>query len=221
MELEEGLLYKLANAKGDILDDIELIENLEYSKKLSVEIEIKVTKAKITEAKINETSENYRPAANRGALFYFLLSDLMKIHSFYKYSLDSFVIVIHRAIDAISENKMFTGVDMIPFTGKEEDLAVENAKEAEAEEAEEEAEEAPVEETKAEEKPEPAEGEEKAEGEEGADGEPKEEGVEGEKKPEEEGKKDEEEGLAEDPMSPRTLKKRVEELIASLTYTGF
>ena len=27
--------------------------------------------------------------------------------------------------------------------------------------------------------------------------------------------------LAEDPMSPRTLKKRVEELIASLTYTGF
>ena len=108
--MEEGLLYKLANAKGDILDDIELIENLEYSKKLSTEIEIKVAKAKITEAKINETSENYRPAANRGALFYFLLSDLMKIHSFYKYSLDAFVVVIHRAIDAISDNKMYSGI---------------------------------------------------------------------------------------------------------------
>jgi hypothetical protein len=30
---------KLSNAKGDILDDIELIENLEFSKKLSLEIE--------------------------------------------------------------------------------------------------------------------------------------------------------------------------------------
>ena len=118
--MEEGLLFKLANSKGDILDDIELIENLEYSKKLSVEIEIKVAKAKITEAKINETSENYRPAANRGALFYFLLSDLMKIHSFYKYSLDAFVLVIHRAIDAISEKKMFHGVDMVPFKENDE-----------------------------------------------------------------------------------------------------
>jgi len=110
------------------LDDIELIENLEYSKKLSAEIETKVAIAKITEAKINETSENYRSAANRGALFYFLLSDLCKIHTFYKYSLDAFVTVIHRAIDQISENKKFTGVDMTPFTGKEDELAVDTKK---------------------------------------------------------------------------------------------
>jgi dynein heavy chain len=37
-ELESGLLYKLANSKGDILEDIALIESLEYSKKLSSEI---------------------------------------------------------------------------------------------------------------------------------------------------------------------------------------
>lgn len=117
-------MYKLANAKGDILDDIELIENLEYSKKLSVEIEEKVAIAKVTEARINETSENYRPAANRGALFYFLLSDLPKIHSFYKYSLDSFVTVIHRAIDAISDEskRMFKGSTMVKYTGKEEEI---------------------------------------------------------------------------------------------------
>ncbi len=104
------MLYKLANAKGDILDDIALIENLEYSKKLSNEIAEKVAIAKTTEAKINETSENYRPVANRGALFYFLLSDLPKIHSFYKYSLDSFISVLHRAIDSISVNKLFSDV---------------------------------------------------------------------------------------------------------------
>jgi dynein heavy chain len=59
--------------------------------------------AKVTEAKINETSELYRPAASRGALFYFLLSDLPKIHSFYRYSLESFIEVINRAIDNITE----------------------------------------------------------------------------------------------------------------------
>lgn len=61
--------------------------------------------AKITEAKINETSETYRPAASRGALIYFLLSDLAKIHTFYKYSLESFIVVINRAIDEITEGK--------------------------------------------------------------------------------------------------------------------
>jgi len=64
--------------------------------------------AKITEAKINETSENYRPAASRGALFYFLLSDMPKIHSFYKYSLESYITVINRAIDKISDSKMYS-----------------------------------------------------------------------------------------------------------------
>jgi len=45
----------------------------------------------------------YRPAASRGALIYFLLSDLPKIYSFYKYSLESFIDVINRAIDQITE----------------------------------------------------------------------------------------------------------------------
>jgi len=85
------------------LDDIELIENLEKSKRISVEVSKKVEIAKITEVKINESSEAYRSSASRGALFYFLLTDLAKIHSFYKYSLESFIVVINRAIDLITE----------------------------------------------------------------------------------------------------------------------
>jgi dynein heavy chain len=102
-ELEDDLLFKLANAKGDILDDIELILNLENSKKISVEVAIKVEIAKKTEIKINESSEAYRMAANRGALVYFLLNDLTRIHTFYKYSLESFIVVVNRAIDNITE----------------------------------------------------------------------------------------------------------------------
>lgn len=41
-ELETGLLKQLAEAEGDILEDIALIESLEYSKKLSTEIKEKV-----------------------------------------------------------------------------------------------------------------------------------------------------------------------------------
>lgn len=104
-DLETELLFKLTNAKGDILDDIELIENLEKSKLISVEVAQKVEIAKVTEVKINESSEAYRQAASRGALFYFLLCDLAKIHSFYKYSLESFIVVINRAIDKITEKK--------------------------------------------------------------------------------------------------------------------
>lgn len=47
----------------------------------------------------------YRPAAARGALIYFLLTDLTKIHSFYKYSLESYLVVVHRAIDRISKEE--------------------------------------------------------------------------------------------------------------------
>ena len=48
-------------------------------------------------------SEQYRPAANRGALVFFLLNDLFRIHSFYKFSLAAFVIVVKRAIDLVAE----------------------------------------------------------------------------------------------------------------------
>lgn len=99
---------------------------MEYSKKLSTEIEIKVKIAKETESKINKTSEGYRPAANRGALFYFMLSDLPKIHSFYKFSLEAFIIVMNRAIDKISENKMYSGDLMDAFGSDEKNVLEEH-----------------------------------------------------------------------------------------------
>lgn len=101
-ELEDNLLFRLASAEGDILENIELIENLEYSKKISTEIKEKVEIAKVTEVIINEASETYRPAASRGALVFFLMIDLYKVHSFYKFSLDSFVIVVIRAIALVA-----------------------------------------------------------------------------------------------------------------------
>jgi dynein heavy chain len=104
-ELEKGLLQQLSDAdQATILENIALIESLEYSKKLSTEIKEKVEIAKVTEAEIFTASEFYRPAASRGALVFFLMNELYKIHSFYKFSLDSFLIVVTRAIDIVAAN---------------------------------------------------------------------------------------------------------------------
>lgn len=46
-----------------------------------------VQEAKITESKINEARENYRPAAARASLLYFILNDLNKINPIYQFSL--------------------------------------------------------------------------------------------------------------------------------------
>jgi len=104
--LEDGLLQQLAEATGDILENIELIESLERSKALSTEINIKVEIAKVTEVAINEASEAYRPAASRGALVFFLMNELTRIHSYYKFSLDSFIIVIRRAVISLPRSSI-------------------------------------------------------------------------------------------------------------------
>ena len=101
--LEEDLLRRLSEQEGDILEDIELIENLEKSKVLSTDIKEKMEIARVTDEQITVSSEVYRPAANRGALVFFLLNELFRIHSFYKFSLDAFVIVVKRAIDLVAE----------------------------------------------------------------------------------------------------------------------
>merc|ERR1712187_13779 len=103
--LEALLLEKLANAEGEILDDTELILSLEEAKKTSDEVKDKVAFAQDTEAKINETSEYYRPTGARGSLLFFMLCDLCKMHTFYKYSLDSFVMVVTRAVNSVTLRK--------------------------------------------------------------------------------------------------------------------
>merc|ERR1719388_536830 len=128
-ELEALLLEKLANAEGDILEDTDLTLSLEDAKKTSDEVKEKMVIAAETETKINETSENYRPSANRGALVFFLMMDLRKIHSFYKYSLDAFLVVVTRAVESVTLRK--------PKEPKVEEVAPEEAEGGEGEEGEE------------------------------------------------------------------------------------
>ena len=81
------------------MGDTTLVENLETTKKTATEIEVKVKEAKVTEKKINEARENYRPAAARASLLYFILNDLEKINPLYQFSLKAFRVVFQNAID--------------------------------------------------------------------------------------------------------------------------
>lgn len=95
-ELEDNLLLKLANSQGDILEDIELIENLEETKKTALDIEEKVRLGRETELNISKAREVYRPVATRGSLVYFLIDNLNALDRVYHYSMANFVYVLKK-----------------------------------------------------------------------------------------------------------------------------
>ena len=98
-ELEDNLLFRLANSQGDILEDIELIENLEETKKTANDIQEKVEIAKETEATIATAREAYRPVASRGSLMYFLIDTLSSLDRVYHFSMANFLAILDKGID--------------------------------------------------------------------------------------------------------------------------
>ena len=117
-ELEDNILYKLATAQGDITEDVELIEGLERTKLIANEIAVKQQLATATQAQIKITSEKYRKVANRSSLLFFLMNDLVKIHTYYIYSLEAFTTVFFRGIDIVTENKP-EGAPVVEMTDEE------------------------------------------------------------------------------------------------------
>ncbi len=100
-ELEDNILYKLAEAQGDITEDVELIEGLEETKRMATDIQHKAALAATTQETIKVISEKYRPVAERSSLLFFLLNDLVKIHTYYIYSLDAFTKIFYQGIDLV------------------------------------------------------------------------------------------------------------------------
>lgn len=78
-----------------------MIEGLEETKRIATDIGQKAELARITQANIRITSEKYRPVANRSSLLFFLMNDLVKIHTYYIYSLAAFTLVFYRGIDLV------------------------------------------------------------------------------------------------------------------------
>ena len=98
-QLEDNLLYLLANAEGDILADENLIISLEETKATSNEIASKVIVAQETNVNIAKSREFYRQIAQRGSLIYFLIDQLSVIDHMYQYSLLAFTFIFQKALD--------------------------------------------------------------------------------------------------------------------------
>ena len=98
-ELEEGLLFNLSNAEGNLIENIELIESLEQTKITSNEVQAAQKESKIAEIEISKSREVYRPSAARASLIYFVLNQLWIVDHMYQYSLAGFMRVFTKAID--------------------------------------------------------------------------------------------------------------------------
>merc|ERR1712048_1458676 len=74
--LDKQLLDRLSNSQGNLLEDTELIEVLANTKAKAKEVEGKLAEAKERTIEIDEKREQFRPAATRGSIMYFTMTDM-------------------------------------------------------------------------------------------------------------------------------------------------
>lgn len=90
-QLEDSLLREISSNQGNMLDNIDLIETLENAKTSAHEVSSKLAAAMLTAKQINRLREDYRAAAKRGAVLFFVLADMSLVNSMYQYSLGSYL----------------------------------------------------------------------------------------------------------------------------------
>jgi dynein heavy chain len=110
-ELEDTLLRELTNSTGNMLDNEELIVTLDNTKVKAVEVTEKLAIVSVTAKEINDIRNGYRRAAKRGAVLFFVLSDMASINVMYQYSLSSYLEVFEKSLaksipDAFLEKRL-------------------------------------------------------------------------------------------------------------------
>ena len=98
-DIEDKILKMLFHSEGNILDDEELIETLNDSKVMSMEINARLKEAEETEVKISKARSKYIPVATRGSVLYFVTADLSEIDPMYQYSLKYFTSLFVKVIE--------------------------------------------------------------------------------------------------------------------------
>lgn len=110
---------------GHILDDQDLINNLQRTKITSTEIFERVEASARTENIIEQMRKNYLPIATRGAVLYFMVSDLVHINHMYQFSLVWFHKIFVDSMDYFRKLKSHTSLSdsHISITGSVQALS--------------------------------------------------------------------------------------------------
>jgi dynein heavy chain len=98
-QLESDLLTRLSTSSGNLLDDSELVDVLAMTKATATEVAAKMASATATRRHITLACEEYRPAAHRAMLLYFIVSDLAGVNCMYQTSLAQFTALYEESID--------------------------------------------------------------------------------------------------------------------------
>ncbi|OXB70735.1 UNVERIFIED_CONTAM: hypothetical protein H355_007866 [Colinus virginianus] len=100
MALEEKILLLLSNAKGNVLDDTELLSTLSSSKLAAQGIGNRVSELEKTQEVLHATRAGYQPVANRGARLYDVLLDLGFIEEMYQFSAEWYIAIFTQAVES-------------------------------------------------------------------------------------------------------------------------
>nr|XP_061803884.1 dynein axonemal heavy chain 10-like [Nerophis lumbriciformis] len=106
--LGDTLLRELATSTGNMLDNTELVYTLEETKSKSSEVFEKLKLAVTTSVDIDVLRNGYRPAAKRGAILFFALTEMALVNSMYQYSLASYLEVFDFSLRKSLPNAILT-----------------------------------------------------------------------------------------------------------------
>lgn len=99
-QIEETILSRLKNTKGNILDDRELITELKSAQANAETLKANEIQAQEKIKVISASREGYRDVAARAAVLFFVLADIARIDPMYQYSLQFFVKLVQLEIKA-------------------------------------------------------------------------------------------------------------------------
>ncbi|XP_055533348.1 dynein axonemal heavy chain 10 [Wyeomyia smithii] len=115
--LEDSLLRELATSTGNMLDNIELVNTLENTKEKASDVSQKIKLAEETSVDIEQLRNGYRLAAQRGAILYFVLSEMSVVNPMYQYSLSSYLeVFVYSLRKAVPDNILARRLDNIIVT---------------------------------------------------------------------------------------------------------
>ncbi|KAK8888171.1 hypothetical protein M9Y10_039235 [Tritrichomonas musculus] len=98
LESQAKILRLLQESKGDILDDVQLIDTLAESNKTSKTLSTQMVQSEETEKQIDMSRREYTSVAKRASLLYFCVIDLRFVAPMYQYSLSWYNLLVSKLI---------------------------------------------------------------------------------------------------------------------------